>query len=112
MDTYVTGWTTAAINGLDASDFALIDMSQPDYIDASAHPDFSLAADPINFGFLTANNQTVGYNAYVEDAGYDNFQVTIASTQVPEPLSVALFGAAFACLVLRRGRRVMAGRPG
>lgn len=61
-------WVHRSLRNLNAADFTRVD-GQP------GSPDFSVAGEPIRFGFFTSNTSTGG--AYTIVADYDNFAVRV-----------------------------------
>jgi hypothetical protein len=114
-------WHQLALNGLTAANFFLLDGSD-DFIDPSAHPDFTESGDPIRFGFARANSTCVSCGGYTLDSGIDNWRVTVNfqdpptdtpsddgpsddTPSVPAPGTLVLIGAALGALgALRRFR--------
>jgi hypothetical protein len=68
LDTPSTKWTKVKATGLTAVDFSTA-------TDATAHPDFSQTAAPIEFGFFRANS--AGYSGYTIAAGIDDWSVKV-----------------------------------
>lgn len=76
-------WIRVADTGLTASDF--YPVGDPS---GSGRPDFSGSAQPLEFGFLLAKQDS---GPITLSTGFDNFQVTVAA--VPEPAAYTLVGA-------------------
>jgi hypothetical protein len=60
-----SNWTTQTISGLTAADFSSVPWIAP-----LTHPDFSVAGDPIVFGFQRSNSTSHGYTIV---GGIDNW---------------------------------------
>jgi hypothetical protein len=60
-----------------------------------AHPDFSTSGTPIEFGFLSANTNTVNANATIL-GGIDNYSVTITPLDTPPAPTLEIAGPASA----------------
>lgn len=91
-----SAWVTQTVLSLAASDFFRIDG-------LAGTPDFSIAGDPIQFGFVRGNGQTVGAG-YSTSVGIDNWAFTITSSEIPEPATLVLL-APVAMLLSDRRRR-------
>ena len=68
LDTPNSKWTKTQAKGLTAADFSTA-------TDATAHPDFSQTAAPIELGFYRANS--AGYSGYSITAGIDNWAIKV-----------------------------------
>jgi hypothetical protein len=71
-------WTPKATPGLTAASFAPLD-------DPTAHPDFSQAGGPIEFGFFRANSTAPGGTTYFTVGGIDDYALTLNTADVTEP---------------------------
>jgi hypothetical protein len=89
-------WQTFSASGLTAADFGTVS-------DVTDHPNFSPTGFPIQFGFVTSNNNGAPPFMASRAAGFDNWSFTV--NPVPEPGSLALCGLAVAGIIWRGRRR-------
>jgi hypothetical protein len=65
-----TTWETYSATGLTAADFVPYG--------GTSHPDFSPLGGPIEFGYFTANGTTDSYAGSINEAGFDNWSMTLS----------------------------------
>ena len=96
-----------------ASDFLKMNRTTG-LFEVSESPDFSTGGDALSFGFAQANSNpsnTPSSNVVFMDWGVDNWAVTVTTESggstdpVPEPGTLALFGAALIGFAVYRRRR-------
>jgi hypothetical protein len=91
-------WTSDAVSNLTATDFS--------DLPGSAHPDFSSAGDPIEFGysletFSTPANASASESGFFYGIANDNWSITLTPA-VPEPASISIGALVAAALLARR----------
>jgi len=65
-----TAWQTYSATGLTAADFVPYG--------GTSHPDFATSGGIIEFGFFTANGSTDSYAGSINEAGFDNWSMTLS----------------------------------
>jgi hypothetical protein len=73
-------------------------------------PNFSATGDPITFGFAAINNTGVNNSAPPTIAYYDNWQIALTTTPVPEPVGSGLALLGGIAVLGRRCRRFQGQR--
>jgi hypothetical protein len=92
-----TSWHSWTLGPYNATDYSKRSFPELDG-DVNAHPDFSAAGAPLQFGFIIGNRMS---NQYIQR--YDNWSLTL--TSVPEPSTLILLGVAAISLLTYGQRR-------